>query len=259
MRKQLLGLILPLLVLALIAAAADTPGRGTAITAALQRLEIAHSPEGLRVEFTAKGGVIAPKVTTLDSPARIVIDLPNTVMATGQSRINVGSEGVKAVRIGMDGQNPPTTRVVVDLAAAVPHELVAGADGHFTLKIESGALVQREAPPAQPVAASPAPKLVLASAPVTTSVPVAPAPAEVQPAPNVEAANTAAAETAKTANDFVFVEPKYVAKDDQTAQPAGHPARGEPGRRTEGAAGAETGEHRAQVHRRADLGQPQGC
>jgi len=215
MRKQLLGLILPLLVLALIAAAADTPGQGTAVTAALQRLEVARSPEGLRVEFTAKGGVIAPKVTTLDSPARIVIDLPNTVMATGQNRINVGSEGVKAVRIGMDGQNPPTTRVVVDLAAAVQHELVAGADGHFTLKIQSGALAQH-----QTVTASPAPKLVLASAPVAANVLATPAPADVQPVASAEAASTAAVEkSAKPANDFVFVEPTYAAKNDQAAQP----------------------------------------
>ncbi|MFI5110977.1 MAG: type IV pilus secretin PilQ [Terriglobales bacterium] len=222
MRKQLLGLILPLLALALIAAAADTPGQGTAATAALQRLEVARGQDGLRVEFTAKGGVIAPQVTTLDSPARIVIDLPNTVMATGQSRIDVGREGVKAVRIGMNGQNPPTTRVVVDLAAAVQHQLVAGTEGHFTLKIQSAALAQREATPsAKPVAASPAPKLVLASAPVKASMPATPAPAEVRPAPKAEAASPAAAEkSAQTANDFVFVEPKYAAKDDQAAPTA---------------------------------------
>jgi hypothetical protein len=117
MRKQLLGLILPLLAFVLIAAAADMPGKGVATASALQRLEVAHSQDGLRVEFTAKGGV-TPQVTTLDSPARIVVDLPNTVMATGQHQISVGSDGVKMVRIGMNGQVPPTTRVVVDLDAA---------------------------------------------------------------------------------------------------------------------------------------------
>ena len=131
MRKQLLGLILPLLAFVLIAAAADMPGKGVAAASALQRLEVAHSQDGLSVEFTAKG-VLAPKVTTLDSPARIVVDLPNTVMATGQHQINVGNDGVKTVRIGMNGQVPPTTRVVVDLDAARPSELVAGQDGHFT-------------------------------------------------------------------------------------------------------------------------------
>ncbi|MBI1740738.1 MAG: type IV pilus secretin PilQ [Acidobacteriales bacterium] len=194
MRKQLLGLILPLLALVLIAAAADMPGKGVAAAAALQRLEVAHSPDGLRVEFTAKG-VVAPKVTTLDSPARIVVDLPNTVMATGQHQISVGSDGVKAVRIGMNGQVPPTTRVVVDLDAARQPELLVGKDGHFTLKIQDAALAHSQpAPATKPVAASPAPKLVPAAATVT-----------------------ALAETSAKPVDFAFVEPKYTAKDDKAA------------------------------------------
>src|SRR5947209_5066029 len=117
MRKQLLGLILPLLTFVLIAAAADMPGKGVAAASALQRLEVAHSQDGLRVEFTTRGAVV-PTVTTLDSPPRIVVDLPNTVMATGQHQIAVGKDGVKALRIGMNGQVPPTTRVVVDLDGA---------------------------------------------------------------------------------------------------------------------------------------------
>src|SRR5205085_10212179 len=141
MRKQLLGLILPLLTFVLIAAAADMPGKGGIASSALQRLEVAHSQDGLRLEFTAKG-VLAPKVTTLDSPARIVIDLPNTVMATGQHQITVASDGVKTVRVGMNGQLPPTTRVVVDLDAARQSELV-GQDGHFTLKIQRPSVAQR--------------------------------------------------------------------------------------------------------------------
>ncbi|MFY9559122.1 MAG: type IV pilus secretin PilQ [Terriglobales bacterium] len=201
MRKQLLGLILPLLAFVLIAAAADMPGKGVAAAAALQRLEVAHSQDGLRVEFTAKG-VVAPKVTTLDSPARIVVDLPNTVMATGQHQISVGSDGVKAVRIGMNGQVPPTTRVVVDLDAARQPELVAGKDGHFTLKIQDATLAKRaSAPPAaQPVAASPAPKLAPAVAPVTATAP-APASTEASAKPV----------------DFTFVEPKFVAKEEKAA------------------------------------------
>ena len=82
MRKQLLGLFVTLLAFVLIAAAADITGKGVAkeTTAALQRLEVTHSQDGLRVEFKAKGA-LAPRVTTLDSPARIVVDFPNTVMA----------------------------------------------------------------------------------------------------------------------------------------------------------------------------------
>src|SRR5229473_2952272 len=95
--RKLLGVFVPLLAFVLIAAAADVTGKGVATSAALQRLEVAHSQDGLRVEFKAKG-TLAPKVTTLDSPARIVVDFPNTVMATAQSRISVGSDGVKDLR-----------------------------------------------------------------------------------------------------------------------------------------------------------------
>ena len=38
-------------------------------------------------------GTLTPKLSTLDSPARVVVDLPETVMATGQSHITVGAAG----------------------------------------------------------------------------------------------------------------------------------------------------------------------
>ncbi len=218
MRKQLLGILVPLLafLLTTFAAAADAPGTGVAkeTTAALQRLEVTHSQDGLRVEFKAKGA-LAPKVTTLDSPARIVVDFPNTVMATAQSRISVGSDGVKDVRVGMDGHTPATTRVVVDLASndmasndlasSRQHELVAGPDGSFILTIHGAVLAQRQPAAEKSLPASAAPKLVLASAPV----PVAPI-ATVAPAPVA---------TGKPA-DFAFVEPKYSVKDDKATEPA---------------------------------------
>ena len=208
MRKQLLGLMLTLLAMVVMVAAADMPGKGTATTAAFERLEVARGQDGLHVEFTAKG-VLAPKVTTLDSPARIVIDLPNTVMATRQNRVEVGSDGVKAVRIGMDGQNPPTTRVVVDLAAASQHELIEGPGGHFTLKILNTTTAAKAA---KPLAASPAPKVELTSAPLPSTLPGTPK-LEVPPA----------TPAAKPVKDFVFVEPTYAAKSDKLS-PAVEPA-----------------------------------
>ena len=223
MRKQLLGILVPLLTFVLIAAAADTTGKGVAkeTTAALQRLEVTHSQDGLRVEFKTKG-TLAPKVTTLDSPARIVVDFPNTVMATAQSRISVGRDGVNDVRVGMDGQTPPTTRVVVDLAgsdlaASRQHELVAGPDGSFVLNIHDAVLAHRQpAPAVKPVAASAAPKLVLASAPAA-STPIASLPAT--PAAAV-VSTPATAENVQKPVDFAFVEPKYSVKDEKAAQPA---------------------------------------
>jgi type IV pilus assembly protein PilQ len=114
----------------------------------------------------------------------------------------------------MDGQVPPNTRVVVDLADSRQHELVAGPDGSFILTIHDAVLAHRQpAPAAKSVAASAAPKLVLASAPAA-SVPVTSAPvAAVAPTP-------ASPENPEKPSDFAFVEPKYSVKDDKVAQPA---------------------------------------
>src|SRR6201984_200009 len=112
MRKQLLGVVLPLLILG-IAAAAETQNTGTDATthAALQRLNVVRGEDGISLEITARGAV-TPKLSTLSSPARVVIDLPNTVALTDKRQVQVDSDGVKDVRVGMNGQTPPSTRVV---------------------------------------------------------------------------------------------------------------------------------------------------
>jgi len=218
MRKQLLGLTVSLLAFVLIAAAADTTGKEVAASARLQRLEVAHSQDGLRVEFRATGQ-LAPKVTTLESPARIVVDFPNTVMATGQSRINVGTDGVKDVRVGMSGGVSPSTRVVLDLAgndlAGRQHELVAGPDGSFVLTVHDVAVAHRQAltPAAKQVAVNAAPQLM----------PVSAAPAPVAPAATTTAVTPTPAPAAspERPTDFAFIEPKFAPKKDDAAAQTG--------------------------------------
>ncbi len=48
--------------------------------AALQKVDVVRGEDGISVEITARGQV-TPKLTALDRPARVVIDLPNTVAA----------------------------------------------------------------------------------------------------------------------------------------------------------------------------------
>jgi type IV pilus secretin PilQ/predicted competence protein len=201
MRKQLLGPIVPLLAFVLIASAADMTGKGAAAGAQLERLAVTHGQEGLRVELKLKG-TLSPRVTTLESPARIVVDLPNTVLATQQNRVDVGQNGVKDVRIAMDGQG--NTRVVVDLTARCQHQLLTDADGNLVLKIaETGA--RREAAAQPKPAVSVAPKLVPVAA-EDAPAPVTPAPAAAAPEPESPAASP------DKPRDFAFLEPKYSVK-----------------------------------------------
>jgi type IV pilus assembly protein PilQ len=216
MRKQLLSVFLPLLVMGLIAAAAETQSTGTEApkSSALQRVNVVRGDDGISVEITARGQV-TPQMSTLDRPARIVVDLPNTAMATSQSHINVDSEGVKDVRVGMNGRTPPTTRLVIDLEQACRYELVPGNSGKFTLKLHPAASAAKASPkPAAP------------AAPKTTAVAVNPfaakevAPKQPAPAVAAQAAANKQTQSASSATDFVFVEPSYQAKNASAVEPA---------------------------------------
>jgi type IV pilus assembly protein PilQ len=237
MRKQLLSVFLPMLLLGMGASAAEMPASQPASQRnELQRVNVVRGADEIRVVISARGAV-TPKVSTADSPARLVVDLPGTIMATGQTHITVGSAGVKGVRIGMDGQHPPTTRVVVDLEHACGYELTPSADGKLVLTLHTrlveaavNASVPKTVAETSPAPASKnmspfAPRVMEVETPktkpVAASVPVTPKAA----AENAVLATAQKSETATAStSDFVFVEPAFQAKKtatDTTEDPAG--------------------------------------
>ena len=200
MRKQQVTMFVSLLLMVVVAAAAQTPSQ-------LDRVNVIRDTDAIRVEMKASGAV-TPKLSTLDSPARVVVDLPETVMATGQSRIAVGAEGVKGVRIGMDGQSHPTTRVVVDLEQACAYELTPGPAGKLVLTLHANPAAQ----------ASAAPKTVTADVSASASHPMSPfspRAMDVRSAPKSEV--QPAQDNSSAPNNFVFVEPAYQAKNGATS------------------------------------------
>jgi type IV pilus assembly protein PilQ len=203
MRKQLLSIFLLFALLGL-AASAETPAaQPSGQRNQLQRVNVVPGANEVRVEISAHGAV-APKVSTADSPARLIVDLPATTMVTRPSHIAVGSAGVKAVRVAMDGHNPPTTRIVVDLEQACRYELNTAADGNIVLTVHE--------PQTNVAATTPAPKPVMQTpvvANATSATATAPEiKADATPAP----ANAKADSDPSASKDFVFVEPTYEAK-----------------------------------------------
>jgi len=189
MRKQLTNIFLPLLVLALVAAAGAQETATPQRRAALLGVDVVRASDGVNLELTTRGEV-APKLSNLVSPPRVVIDLPSTVAVKSQT-IAVDSDGVKRVRVGMDGQRPPNSRVVIDLDQACQYELSSSTPGKLILKLHTQSGDDKNnagSLPAAPV-----------SAPVRA--------ASTEPA----AAKPAAAPS--DANNFVFVEPSYKPKD----------------------------------------------
>jgi type IV pilus assembly protein PilQ len=211
MRKQQLTMFVSLLVLG-VAAAAQTPSQ-------LDRVNVVRGTDDIRVEMSSTG-TVTPKLSSLDSPARVVVDLPETAMATGQRRITVGAAGVKSVRIGTDGQTHPTTRIVVDLDKACAYELTPGPAGKLVLTLHANAVAKASATP-NTVASSPVP----AARPMS---PFAPRVMETRSAPKAETTPATKPTASASPTDYVFVEPSYQAKSDakadaKTDQPADEP------------------------------------
>jgi type IV pilus assembly protein PilQ len=189
----MLATIAALLAIVLMAQA-QTPGADTP-RAALEKVSVVRAADGVQVEMTTRGA-ITPKVETLSSPARLVVDLPNTMLATSVKRISVDNSSITGVRVGTDVN--AITRVVVDLQQQCKYELVPGAGNKLTLKI------------ATPAAAQVAPVAAKAPEPITTA------------ALSTTPGSKPASQSAK-AQDLVMVTPSFAQKKD--AAPLDVPAR----------------------------------
>jgi len=207
MRKQQLTMFVSLLALVVVvAAAAQAPSQ-------LDRVNVVRGTDDIRVEMSSSG-TITPKLSTLDSPARVVVDLPATVLASGQRRIAVDAAGIKDVRIGTDGKTPPTTRIVVDLEKACGYKLTPGPAGKLVLSLHATEIAK-----AVPVSA---PAVAAVASPVPTGKPMSPFSPRVMDTrslatPKVQTAPSTKPTANASPNDFVFVEPSYQAKAEEKA------------------------------------------
>ncbi|MGC2403967.1 MAG: AMIN domain-containing protein [Acidobacteriaceae bacterium] len=166
--------------------AATAKGAESAANNKLERVNVVRNANDIQIEIHSRETVTA-RVSKLRSPERVVVELPATVMATSQSKIAVGSAGVKGVRIAMNGKTPPTTSIVVDLEQPLGYELTPGPSDRFVLTLHTQESAKSATPPV-PVKTS-APQLQAAAVkPVAPPAPLkatkvasvaAPAPAQV--------------------------------------------------------------------------------
>ena len=203
MRKQQLTQFVSMLVLVVGAAAAQTPSQ-------LDRVNVVRSTDDIRVEMSSRG-TLSPKLSTLDSPARVVVDLPETVMATGQNphRGGHGRGQGRAHRHGWPGASDhphrrrPREGLCLRADAGAGRE--AGADActpmRWPRRMEKSKTV---------AATTPAP----ASKPMS---PFSPRVMDAQSAPKAETTPAAKPTAKDSPTDFVIVEPTYQAKSPATS------------------------------------------
>jgi Localisation of periplasmic protein complexes. len=82
--------------------------------AAIKSFRIVEEEGGQAVEILSTRPVV-PSIQSISAPDRVVIDLPNARLETHSKRIKVNANHIAALRADQYQQNPPVTRVVVDL------------------------------------------------------------------------------------------------------------------------------------------------
>jgi type IV pilus assembly protein PilQ len=193
-----------------IAAAAGSALRASpsSAIARVQGISVSRGAEGLNVEITGSGPLTA-RTMKLTGPDRLVIDIPNSLLAGRPRDIAVNSNGIKAVRAARYESAPPTTRVVVDLAAMQNFDVVPEGN-KLVLKMRDGSSA-RPALPAEntEVAATPAAPATSSQKPVALASASSPVPNEVK--------------TPSPAQSLVIVNPTFAPKkaitEDQKPEP----------------------------------------
>jgi hypothetical protein len=180
------------------AALSSAPPQAAAQLAQIQRVGLRKSAGETQIEIQTSRRVI-PLTQVLTDPDRLVIDFSDAVPSPQIHTINVNNGPVKQVRVGRVTDNPPITRVVIDLNSAQPFQLfpsgksviVKIGDGNASTPpatavaketpaepaahvSPSAPVVAREAPEEKPAAPPPVPQLAPARAasPVPAVAPV---------------------------------------------------------------------------------------
>ncbi len=163
-----------LLSLAVATACAQNPGRSETkaadADALVTSISVVHEPGFAALEILCSRPV-TPAIRSVDSPPRLVIDLPNTRPAMSHNRIDVLQENILTIR-AEPLQNPAGTRIVVSFL--IPYGFAWDAEGNrIVVHLKPPKQLYRaNAPPPleQPRVASPSPAAVPAVLPVTSGV-----------------------------------------------------------------------------------------
>jgi hypothetical protein len=96
------------------------PGAGSQVSspggARVQHVLVHGSGAAMEVEIQTSGTPVAPDTQAITGPDRIVVDFPGALPAAELRALEVNRGALKRIRTGLFFNNPPITRVVLDLA-----------------------------------------------------------------------------------------------------------------------------------------------
>ncbi|MFZ0478406.1 MAG: AMIN domain-containing protein [Terriglobales bacterium] len=132
--------------------------------AKVKSFRVIQEADGPAVEILSTLPLI-PEISTIENPARLVIDLPHARIDMAQKRIDVGADQISALRASQFQQTPPVARVVVDLEAPRTFSWQA-AGNRLVIHLGKNPSAESTSPfePATTPTLTPAPKPVIKAA-----------------------------------------------------------------------------------------------
>lgn len=102
---------------------AQTPAPAAA---RVQHIVMHETDAGLEVEIQTSGASVAPDTQAITGPDRIVVDFPGALPAAELHALKVNRGALKGIRAGLFFNNPPITRVVLDLTEPQSYQISTG-------------------------------------------------------------------------------------------------------------------------------------
>ena len=106
--------------------------------ARVQHVVVRGTGDAMEVEIQTSGAPVEPDTQAITGPDRIVVDFPGALPAAELRALKVNRGALKAVRTGLFFDNPPITRVVLDLAEPQSYR-VSTSQNAIVIKLGSAA------------------------------------------------------------------------------------------------------------------------
>jgi len=81
------------------------------------------TPDAMEIEIQVSGEAVAPDTQAITGPDRIIVDFPGALPAAELRALHVNRGALKGIRAGLFFNNPPITRIVIDLAEPQSYQI----------------------------------------------------------------------------------------------------------------------------------------
>jgi AMIN domain len=95
-------------------------------SARIQHVLVRGSGDAIEVEIQTSGAPVAPNTQVITGPDRILVDFPGAIPASELRALTVNRGALKSVRSGLFSNNPPITRIVLDLTEPQSYQISTG-------------------------------------------------------------------------------------------------------------------------------------